>query len=157
MDLRRTVTPTVTVHQRTRGPRPGTVDDMRRVSTAMVSIGLLALLSVGCAATGARVDDLRNATDERGSRGTDAADGTGFCLSLARAAAAIESDSPETAEEATEEALARAPVGIVDDARELAESVREDIDRDDWDPDDPELTAAVEHLTQSARTTCDPG
>lgn len=130
---------------------------MRRALTAMVSIGLLTSMSVGCAATDARVDDLRSAAGELRGSSDDPDDETGFCLSLARAAAAIESGSPETAEEAIEETLARAPDRIADDARAVAEAVREARDRDDWDAGDPELTAAVEHLAQDARSICSPG
>ena len=132
---------------------------MRRTVSVMVSIGLLASLSVGCAATGARVDDLRSAAGEPGDSGTDPDDPddeTGFCLSLARAAAAIESGSPETAEEATEETLARAPDQIADAARSVAEAVRDARDQDAWDAGDPELTDAVEHLSQTASSTCAP-
>ncbi len=130
---------------------------MRRALTSMVSIGLLASLSVGCAATDARVDDLRSAAGEVSGSSDDPDVEIEFCLSLARAAAAIESGSPETAEEATEETLARAPDRVADDARAVAETVREARDRDDWDPGDPDLTAAVEHLAQGARSICSPG
>jgi len=130
---------------------------MRRALTTSISIGLLTLLSVGCAATSDRVEGMRSAAGELRGDVDDTADEAGFCLSLARAAAAIESGSPATAEEATEEALARAPDGIVDDARTVAEAVRDARDQGEWDPDDPELTAAVEHLTDTARQTCAPG
>jgi hypothetical protein len=128
---------------------------MRRALYVMVSIGLLTSLSVACAATGARVDELRSAASERRDSSTDS-DETGFCLSLARAAAAIESGSPETAEEATEETLARAPDEIAEAARAVAETVRDARDGDDWDADDPDLTDAVEHLSQTASSTCAP-
>jgi hypothetical protein len=130
---------------------------MRRVLTVSIGLVLSTSLSVGCAATGERVDDLRSAAGELRGSVDDTTDDAGFCLSLARATAAIESGSPETAEDATEEALARAPEEVVDDARAVAEAVREARDDGDWHPDDPELVAAVEHLTETTRRTCAPG
>jgi hypothetical protein len=130
---------------------------MRRALLVPLCLGLLTSLSVGCATAGDRADGLRNAAGELRDDVDDTADDAGFCLSLTRAAAAIESGSPATAEEATEEALARAPDEAAEDARAVAEAVRDARDEGDWDPDDPELTSAVERLTATARRTCAPG
>ena len=130
---------------------------MRRTLLVTLSIGLLTASSAGCAAVGDRVDELRGATGELRDDLADGGDGAGFCLSLTRTATAIASGSPDTAEEAAEEALARAPDELVDDTREVAEVVRRVRDDDAWDPTDPELTEAVDQLTETARRACEPG
>jgi hypothetical protein len=128
---------------------------MRRALLVSLSIGLLASLSAGCATAGDRIDDLR-ATDEVRDDVDEGTGRAGFCLSLTRAAAAIESGSPATAEEATEEALARAPDDMVEATRAVVELVREARDSGDWDPSDPELTGVVDQFEATARQHCAP-
>jgi hypothetical protein len=130
---------------------------MRRALIVPLSIGLLTALAVGCTAAGDRVDDVRTVAGELRGNADQVRDDAGFCLSLTRAAAAIESGSPAIAEEATEEALARAPEEVVDDARAVAEAVRKARDEGEWSPHDPELTDAVERLAENARDSCTPG
>ena len=122
---------------------------MRRALLVSLSIGLLTSLSAGCTAAGDQVESVR-------SIASDVAGAAGFCLSLTRAVAAVESGSPATAEEAAEEALARAPDDLVDGARRVAEAVRQVRDEGDGIPADPQLTEALEQLIETARHTCQP-
>jgi hypothetical protein len=115
----------------------------------LLSSALLALVAVGCSDVGDRVDDLRGGADDLTERAQ-------FCLSIARTATAIEAGSPETAAAAAEEVLAQAPDELRDDARFVADRLREARDGDDDALRDPEVRAAAERLRDQTRELCDP-
>lgn len=128
---------------------------MRRALMISLSIGLLHASAAGCAAVGKPVGEHRSVAGERQDDLEGMTGEAGFCLSLTRAAVAIESGSPATAEEAIEEAVALAPEDLVNAARAIADVVRRARDDDGWDPTDPELARAVDQLTATAHHTCE--
>jgi hypothetical protein len=106
-------------------------------------------VTVGCADARERVDDLRADADELTDRAR-------FCLSVARTASAIEAGSPETAADAAEEVLAQAPDELREDARFVADRLREARDGDREALQDPEVREAAERLRDRTRELCDP-
>lgn len=120
-----------------------------------VGVGLMAVLLASCADVGDRVDGLVDAADTLRSDAGEVGDTTAFCLALIRTAAAVESGSPTTAEEAAEEALARAPDELVDATRDVTETLRDVRDRGAGIRDE-DLAAQVDRLVGVARDVCDP-
>jgi hypothetical protein len=114
-----------------------------------LALALLTVVTVGCADARERVDDLRAGADEL----TDQAR---FCLSVARTVSAIETGSPETAADAAEEVLAQAPDELREDARFVADRLREARDGDREALQDPEVREAAERLRDRTRELCDP-
>lgn len=129
---------------------------MRRALVISAWIGLLASLAAGCSGAGDAVEGLRSAADGLRGDSATAVQDPGFCLALARVAAAIESGSPDTAEEAAEEALARAPEPLLDATRTVTEALRTAREAGDGSLADPELRHAVDRLAESARDLCEP-
>jgi hypothetical protein len=114
-----------------------------------LALALLTVVTVGCADVRERVDDLRADADELTDRAR-------FCLSVARTASAIEAGSPETAADAAEEVLAQAPDELREDARFVADRLREARDGDREALEDPEVREAAERLRDRTRELCDP-
>jgi hypothetical protein len=114
-----------------------------------LALALLTVVTVGCADVRERVDDLRADADELTDRAR-------FCLSVARTASAIEAGSPETAADAAEEVLAQAPDELREDARFVADRLREARDGDRETLRDPEVREAAERLRDRTRELCDP-
>jgi hypothetical protein len=112
-------------------------------------VALLVVTTVGCADVRDRVDDLRAGADDLSERAQ-------FCLSVARTASAIDAGSPDTAADAAEEALAQAPDEIRDDARLVADRLREARDGDGDALRDPRVREAAERLRDRTREMCDP-
>jgi hypothetical protein len=128
---------------------------MRRAWMVPVCVGLMAALLAACADVGDQVDGLVEAADSLRSEAAGAGDEAAFCLALARTAAAVESGSPTTAEEAAEEALARAPEGLVDATRDVTETLREARDSGAGVRDE-DLAEHVSRLVDVAADVCDP-
>lgn len=127
---------------------------MRRALVLALSLGLLASVSVGCAEARDQLGELVGRADERREETGSGEGPDAFCLALTRAATAIASGSPATAQEAAEEALARAPEELVDDSRVLVEALRDVRDDPAAGLGDPELTAAAGRLADSAGNVC---
>lgn len=121
---------------------------LRRALCFPLAAFLLAGLT-GCADVADRFEGLRAGAE-------DATDSARFCLSLARAAAALDTGSPDTAADAVEELLVHAPDRVRDDARTVVDGVRraEERGEDVWE--DEEIRAAVARLRDDTRELCDP-
>lgn len=122
---------------------------LRRPVTAVLAVLLLVGVA-GCADVADRVDELRSTTEETTDRAR-------FCLSLARAAAALETGSPDTAADAAEEVLVHAPEDVREDARTVVDGIRRAEEQGEVAWDDPEVREAVERLRERTLETCDPG
>ncbi|MFA9444069.1 hypothetical protein [Egicoccus sp. AB-alg6-2] len=114
----------------------------------MTIVALLAL-SGACANLQERVDDVRTGAQ-------DLTDRARFCLSVARAASALESDNFTTAADAAQEALAQAPEELRGDARKVADAAQAVRDGDHSALQDPAVVAAAERLRDDTRAMCDP-
>ena len=121
---------------------------MRRPVLVLVLTAVVATAVIGCAGVGDRVDQLRSETQELTDRAR-------FCLAITRAATAIESGSPATAQEAADEVLAQAPEELTAEARAVVDELRRVMD-DDADLRDDELRAAAERLRARTLQLCDP-
>ena len=121
----------------------------RRCVLVLVLAAVLTAAVGGCADVGDRVDRLRSDTQELTDRAR-------FCLAITRAATAIESGSPATAQEAAEEVLAQAPEELADEARAVVDELRRVQGDDGADLRDAELRAAAERLRTRTLELCDP-
>lgn len=120
---------------------------MRGSMLVLVLTAVMATALVGCADAEEQVDRFRAQAEELTDRAR-------FCLSVTRAATAIESGSPATAREAAEEVLAQAPDELMTEARTVAEELRRVLAEDDADLRDPELQAAAEQLRERTAQLC---
>jgi hypothetical protein len=118
-------------------------------SALTMLLTLVLVGTIGCADLREQRDEAAQAIDQMSERGR-------FCLSLARAITAIESASPDTAQDAIEEAVTQAPDELRDDVRDLADAIRAVEDRGSEGLRDPELQEAAEALRDRARELCDP-
>lgn len=124
-------------------------------------LAALALVAAACAGVTDRVDELRNgpepAIEDREAGSDDLVQRTRFCLSLARAVAALDSSSPATVSDAVEETFAQAPPELRDEAREVIEVVRAAQASEDRDAlQDPAVQRSLQRLHQRSRELCDP-
>lgn len=116
---------------------------------------LLALLLVLLALSGAcsdvqqQVGEVREATRELTDRAR-------FCLSVTRAATALEGGNVETAAEAAQEAAAQAPAELRGDATIVADAADAYRAGDRAALEDPSVLAAAERLREDTRAMCDP-
>ncbi|MFA9432300.1 hypothetical protein [Egicoccus sp. AB-alg2] len=106
-------------------------------------------MSGACSSLQERVDDVRSGAQDLTERGR-------FCLSVARAANALEGGNYETAADAAQEALAQAPEDLRGDARRLADAAEAVRAGDRSVLQDPEVVAAAERLRDDTRAMCDP-
>lgn len=113
---------------------------------------LLALLLMGASSC---VDPGDHLLDEVGAA-DEPTDRVRFCLSLARAINAVQSAAPATAQDGIEEAVTQAPDDLLDEVRNLAESIRVARDLGSDALRDPDLQAAAEQLHERTRDLCDP-
>lgn len=119
---------------------------MRRRPTTRFPIVLLAAVLV--AGTGA-CSDVQDRVDEVRSQASDLGERARFCLAVARAVTSLESGNEQGAADAAEEALAMAPAELEEDARAIAEALREG-----RAPADPQLTDAARRLARRTGQTC---
>jgi hypothetical protein len=119
-----------------------------RLPVAALTVVLL-VTTAACADVADRLDEVRSDSDEVTQTAR-------FCLSLARAAAAIETGSPDTAADAAEEVLVHAPEDVREDARIVVEGIRRAEERGERAWEDPEVREAIERLRERTRDLCDP-
>lgn len=112
---------------------------------------MVALLVLGGACSGLqeRVDDVRGTA-------TDLTERARFCLSVTRAATALEDGNYQTAADAAQEVLAQAPEELRGDARKLAEAAEAVRDGDHSVLEDPSVVSAADRLREDTRAMCDP-
>lgn len=121
---------------------------VRRVLVSALAVPLL-LAVTACSDVADRVDELRSGAEQ-------VTETARFCLSLARAASAIDAGSPDTAADAAEEVLVHAPDDVREDARTVVDGIRHAEDRGENFMDDPEVRAAIERLRDRTTDLCDP-
>jgi hypothetical protein len=102
---------------------------MRRRLLHLAIAVLLGGLVAGCAGPGNELLDRATGEVEDGlERARDTverlSDDARFCLAVTRTISAIESGSPDTAEEAAAEVVAQAPEGLAEPAREVVDELR---------------------------------
>ncbi|GGI02585.1 hypothetical protein GCM10011354_00860 [Egicoccus halophilus] len=107
------------------------------------------LLSGACSGLQERVEDVRSGSQELTDRAR-------FCLSVVRAANALEGGDHTTAADAAQEALAQAPEELRGDARTVAEAAETVRQGDRSVLQDPTVVAAAERLQDDTRALCDP-
>lgn len=107
------------------------------------------LLTAACSDVADRVDDLRSGAEQ-------VTETARFCLSLARAASAVDAGSPDTAADAAEEVLVHAPDDVRADARTVVEAIRAAEDHGASALDDPEVRDAIDRLRERTTQLCDP-
>ncbi|HSK22803.1 MAG TPA: hypothetical protein VK906_06490 [Egicoccus sp.] len=115
----------------------------------IVPLLVLLALSGACSGVQERVDEVRGTAQELTDRAR-------FCLSVTRAATALEEGNVETAAEAAQEAAAQAPEELRGDARTLADAAEAVRGGDRGALDDPAVVAAADRLREEARAICDP-
>jgi hypothetical protein len=121
---------------------------MRHAPFFALPVAVIAILVAGCAGLDTRVDDLRGDAEELSERAR-------LCLSIARAVSAVESGSPDTAEDAAEEVSAQAPDDLAATASEVVEHLRAAAEEGDASLRDPDLRAAVDRLREQTRELCE--
>lgn len=119
-----------------------------RARSLVLAVALL-LGAAACSDVADRVDSLRSSTEEM-------TESVRFCLALARAAAAVETGSPDTAADAAEEVLVHAPTEVRDDARIVVDGMRRAEEAGENPMDDPDVRQALERLRDRTRELCDP-
>jgi hypothetical protein len=112
-------------------------------------VAVLLLPSGACSSLQERVDDVRDGAQQLTDRAR-------FCLSVTRAATALESGDFSTAADAADEAVAQAPEELREDARQLAAAAERVRDGDHSALQDPAVQAAAERLREDTRALCDP-
>src|SRR5690625_3162690 len=122
-----------------------------RHAAAGPGLGLLMLVAAACS-TGFEDAGLRaqQASEGLGERGR-------FCLSLTRAVTAVESASPDTAQEAIEEAVTQAPEGLLTEVRAFADDLRTVHELGIEGLKDPAVQTAASHLLEQTQELCEPG
>lgn len=124
-------------------------------------VALLSVVALGCSELPTNLDEARDGAEAGVDRIRDVIDGGAvdpeallgeerFCLALTRTVNAIESGAPATAREAAEEVLARAPEDATDQARELAQRLREM----EGSVDDEQARELAESLRETAAERC---
>ncbi len=121
---------------------------------------LLGGLLAGCVGPGNDLLDRASGEVEEGlERARDTverlSDDARFCLAVTRAVSAIESGSPDTAEEAAEEVAAQAPEGLGEQAREVVDELRRSL-TEGGDLRSDQLREAADRLVDAAAELCDP-
>ncbi|MEX2503276.1 MAG: hypothetical protein WD378_00400 [Egicoccus sp.] len=120
---------------------------MRTPGTAALLV--LLALSGACSDVQEGVDDVRETAEELTGRAR-------FCLSVTRAATALEAGNVRTTAEAAQEAAAQAPEELRGDARIVADAAEAVRNGDDGALEDPAVVAAADRLREETRAICDP-
>lgn len=119
----------------------------------LLAVVVLSMTMLGCAGVpgpvGDRVDQLVGDARELTDRAR-------FCLAITRAANAIESGSPTTAQEAAEEVRAQVPDELTAEADRVIEELRRAFEDGDPELRSEELRTAAEALRERTLELCDP-
>lgn len=111
---------------------------------------LLAVLVSACTGVGERVEELRSGADEATER-------VQFCFAVTRALTAMDGGTtPDEAQVAAEEVLAKVPDELQADAQIVADRLRDAAERGDRQPLDEDFRDAAESLRDGTRQLCDP-
>jgi len=113
----------------------------------LVLTAVMTTVLAGCAEGEQQVGQFREQAQELTDRAR-------FCLAVTRAATAIESGSPATAREATEELLAQAPEELDTEARTVVEELQRVLADGDADLRDPDLQEAAARLRERTAERC---
>ncbi len=122
---------------------------MHRARSLALTVAIVATLAGGCAGLDAGVEDLRGGAEDLSERAR-------LCLSIARAVSAVESGSPDTAEDAAAEVLAQAPDDLAATAGEVVDHLRAAAEAGDVSLREVALHDAADRLREETRELCDP-
>ncbi|MEX2549317.1 MAG: hypothetical protein WD638_03740 [Nitriliruptoraceae bacterium] len=120
---------------------------MRHAPPITLSLVIVAVVVAGCAGLDTRVEDLRGDAEEL-------SEAARLCLAVTRTISAVESGSPDTAEDAAEEVFAQAPDDLAATAREVVELLGAAAAEGDASLRDPELRETVDRLREQTRELC---